>query len=101
MKKGAIDGCLFSKPGYVTQGDLFHDAGTLKMRDAGQGPFSKDLHEKQFKPGGPVKQKHLPYEHAAEGQRMRLSRRDEDGKVITAERNFLTCPVKQGKAGKG
>ena len=58
-------------------------------------------HEKNFAPAKVIKKNYKPpYEHLTDRRDVVKNYRDEEGAVITAPRNFLTNPCKQGRVGK-
>jgi hypothetical protein len=100
-KKGAGDGVLFSKPGYISSGDPFVEAGKVPMRTAKKDGHKEAGHDASFKPAKSVKQKvGTEFEHMADYKEIKKNYKGPDG-VIVGPRNFLTNPPKKGTVGKG
>jgi hypothetical protein len=74
------------------------------MRSGVKDGYLKGGHDREFKPAKHVheKVKTLPYEYMPLKENHELKNfKDEDGGVITGNKNFYTNPIKRGKIGPG
>ena len=104
-KRGHTDSVYFSKPSYICTGDPFKMAAMESMRTNVKDGYLKGGHDRNFIPAKVVqeKMKKLPYNYMPlmENVKDPAKYRDEEGGVITENRNFYTNPVKRGNVGKG
>ena len=104
LKKGSIDKVLFSKPGYNCLGDPYTGKVFKGGRTYEYESYKKAGHDLNFKLTKHITEK-VPkkpaYEWKPDPPEVKKAKKDEDGKVITENPNFYTCPMKKGRPGAG
>ena len=103
MKAGKAEDAYFAPGTYICRGDVYKDPkkfGRMKTVDG----WKNAGHDYNFKPAKAVHVKvdrNLPFEYVADPPRYKKMLKDEDGKVITENRNFYTTGMKKGRVGFG
>ena len=103
-KRGTLtEGVLLGKTSsYNAVGDPFKEVGSVIARKTNMEKIVAAGHEKAFSPAKIVKLDYTPaYEHKPERVHIQINKRDEEGTVITAPRNFATSPPRKGRVGQG
>lgn len=103
-KRGTLtEGVLLGKTSsYNAVGDPFREAGNVIARKTNMDRIAAAGHEKNFSPSKIVKINLTPaYEHRTERVHIQINKRDEEGTVIVAPRNFATSPPRKGRSGPG
>ena len=106
MRPGHADDVYFSKSSYIAVGDPFKQVANMALmgtRSAAKDGHLKAGHDKAFSPAKLIvhqrKEMQAAYEYKEEGVDKKKNYRDEDGGVVVGPRNFVTNPMKKGKAG--
>jgi len=102
-KRGHNDDALFSKPSYISSGDLYQSRSTMNLRAPSKDGWKKAGHDFSFKLPRNFNEKvpKAPYKHMSDRVEFSKKYRDEEGAVITGPPNIVTNPPKKGMAGRG
>lgn len=103
LKKGKTDEALFSRPGYVTQGNPFREAARTLVRREDRSRQIEVGNEKAFRPAKHVRQPtNAAFQHMKDYEQIEKNYRDaeDNGAVIIGPRNIQTNPPKRGRVGK-
>ena len=103
QKAGKAEDAYFAPGTYNCRGDVYKDPkifGRMKTKDG----WKLAGHDINFKPAKAVHvkvDKNLPFKYIEDPPKYKKAQKDDDGKVITEERNFYTCGPKKGRVGFG
>lgn len=91
IKKGSLDGVLFSAPGYNSVGEPYNDPRGLKLRGADSN-LRISVHGKEFRPGGLLKTKYASaFLNTPTDEKLKSN-----FFKTTGPRGFFTSPLKHG-----
>ena len=93
-KKGSNPDALFSFPGFTSIGDKYRDPPRPQLYERTRAEKMIKTHEVPFRPAGSVDMVSIPEHMPTEYNKVKR-RRDSEGNVIFAPKNFYTSPAKK------